>query len=171
MDHSRRTYRQNMQPAGFRSFTAKYKETDLYVAVDEESFAEQVVGFVENRILYYRTLLEQYLTKDPEFGATLEPYLLTAAAPPMALAMTKAANLAGVGPMAAVAGAFAEYIGRDLLASSAQVMVENGGDLYLKIKEKTRIAVYAGSSPLSNRIAVELLPRQGGFGVCTSSGT
>lgn len=34
---------------------------------------------------------------------------------------------ANVGPMAAVAGAMAEYVGRDLLKYSKEVIVENGG--------------------------------------------
>jgi len=171
MAHARRTYRQSMQPPGFVGFTAKYKETDLYVAVDEASFAQALPGFVENRILFYRTQLEKYIEEDPVFRTTLEPHLLPLTAPPLALAMTKAANMAGVGPMAAVAGAFAQFIGRDLLAKVKEVIIENGGDIFLQVKEKIKISVYAGSSPLSNRIALELEPQPHGLGVCTSSGT
>lgn len=160
-----------MQPRGFTGFSAKYKETDLYVAVDEESFTPELPTLVENRILFYRTQLERYIDQDPDFRTTLEPYLVPLTAPPMALAMTKAANLAGVGPMAAVAGAFAQFIGHDLLAKVKEVIVENGGDIYLKVRETVTIAVYAGSSPLSNRIALELEPQPQGLGVCTSSGT
>ena len=98
MNHSRRTYRQSMQPPGFVGFTAKYKETDLYVAVGEAGFTEKLPGFTENRILFYRTQLENYLAQDPVFRTTLEPHLLPLNAPPMALAMTKAANMAGWGP-------------------------------------------------------------------------
>ncbi|MCR3920916.1 MAG: UPF0280 family protein [Firmicutes bacterium] len=171
MDSSRRHYRQHMQPAEFSSFTYKMKETDLQLAVDEHSFTPHLVAFVEKRVLYYRTLLEQYISRQPLFGTTLEPYVVGADAPPMALAMTQAGNLASVGPMAAVAGAFAEFVGRDLLSSVEQVIVENGGDIFLQVKEKATVAVYAGDSPLSNRIIVELAPQAFSFGVCTSSGT
>jgi len=48
--------------------------------------------------------------------------------------MMKVSQVAGVGPMAAVAGALAEYVGQDLLKLTPNVIVENGGDIFLKIK-------------------------------------
>ncbi|NLM47111.1 MAG: UPF0280 family protein [Firmicutes bacterium] len=171
MDNVRREYRKMMQARGFAAFTCKIKETDLAVQVDEVSFSPQLPAFVEKRVLALRLALEEYIAADPEFRTTLKPHLAAPGAPPIALDMIKAGNMAGVGPMAAVAGAFAEYVGRELLAKVEQVIVENGGDLFLSVREKTKIAVYAGSSPLSNRLALELEPQPGGFGVCTSSGT
>jgi ApbE superfamily uncharacterized protein (UPF0280 family) len=78
--------------------------------------------------------------------------------------------------MAAVAGAIAEYVGRALLPLSEEVIVENGGDIFIFSKRERLAAVYAGDSPLSGRLAVALKPRggpgtAGAFGVCHSSGT
>jgi ApbE superfamily uncharacterized protein (UPF0280 family) len=85
--------------------------------------------------------------------------------------MTAAGAAAGVGPMAAVAGAIAEAVGRGLLAHSNEVVVENGGDIFLQTDEPALAAVYAGTSPLSLKVGL----RVGGGGrpcaVCTSSGT
>ncbi|HHX73896.1 MAG TPA: UPF0280 family protein [Firmicutes bacterium] len=171
MDHARREYRKLMQAEGFAGFACRIKETDLAVQVDEASFNPRLPAFVEERVLVYRMLLEEYLAADPEFRTTLKPRLAAPGAPPMALAMIRAGNMAGVGPMAAVAGAFAEFVGRELLTKAKQVIVENGGDLFLSVRQKIRIAVYAGNSPLSNRLALELEPQPDGCGVCTSSGT
>lgn len=171
MDSSRRSYRQSMQPAGFTGFTCKVKETDLHIAVDEASFNPTLIAYTEKRVLYYRTLLEQYISREPVFGTTLEPFVVFSDAPPMAFAMATAGNIAGVGPMAAVAGAFAEFVGRDLLQFVQQVIVENGGDIFLQVLSKTNVSVFAGNSPLSNHLLLELEPIAGGFGVCTSSGT
>jgi uncharacterized protein len=54
-------------------------------------------------------------TKRPRvFRTTLEPYLVPAEAPAPVRRLVQAANPAGVGPMAAVAGVFAELAGRFL---------------------------------------------------------
>jgi ApbE superfamily uncharacterized protein (UPF0280 family) len=85
--------------------------------------------------------------------------------------MIDAGRRAGVGPMAAVAGAIAEYVGRDLLAHSSEVVVENGGDIFLSMTDPATIAILAGSSPLSNRLAVRADFSHRPVGICTSSGT
>ena len=160
-----------MRRAGFKAFTCRIKETDMYVAVDEASYCPQLERFVEQRVLYYRTLLEEFIAADPVFRTTLQPYLLSGPAPALVLDMVRAGNLAGVGPMAAVAGAIAEYVGRDLQPRVQQVIVENGGDIYFSVRDAVKVGVYAGASPLSNCLAVAIAPQGHAFGVCTSSGT
>jgi ApbE superfamily uncharacterized protein (UPF0280 family) len=86
--------------------------------------------------------------------------------------MAKAAEKANVGPMAAVAGAFAEFVGLDLLKYSPEVIVENGGDIFLKSTKSRLVGVYAGEdSPLTGRVALKIEPLDTPLGVCTSSGT
>ena len=170
MDYSRRTYRRQ-NSAKFATFEAKIKETDLHVSVDKRSFSDELLHFTEKRVLYYRTQLEQYLTQDPGFRSTLEPYLAMPEAPPVALAMVRAGNAAGVGPMAAVAGTFAELVGLDLLERVKAVIVENGGDIFMKTASVNHVSVFAGPSPLSERLAIELKRRPEPYGICTSSGT
>jgi len=169
MDETRRRYRENMQPEGFVSFSCKYKESDLHFAVEAGDFFQELPAFAESRIIYYRTQLEDYLQIDPFFRLTLEPHLVRPDAPPVALMMARAANTAGVGPMSAVAGAFAELVGKDLLKLVKQVIVENGGDIFLQMAKPVKVAVLAGNSPL--RVALELPARAAPYGVCTSSGT
>ncbi len=171
MDFSRRTYREGLCPPGFHCFQVKIKETDLAVAVDGGGSLSHIRHFTESRILFYRAQLEAYISQDPDFRTTLEPHPVLPEAPPIALAMARAGNFAGVGPMAAVAGALAELVGRDLLRKNNQVIVENGGDIFLKTDAGGKVAVFAGPSPLSNRIAIELTPRTKPYGICTSSGT
>lgn len=160
-----------MQPQGFTSFTCRCKETDLHISVDEESFTPDVAALAEQRVFFYRQQLESYLSTDPVFGSTLQPHLAAPPVPPLALAMLRAGNVAGVGPMAAVAGAFAEFVGRDLLKLVKQVIVENGGDIFITTEAPVTIAIFAGASPFSNRLALELPPSPSGLGICTSSGT
>ncbi len=94
-------------------------------------------------------------------------------APRTARLMLRAAARAGVGPMAAVAGAVARCIGEDMLAGFAprEIVVENGGDIWLACADPVDIAVHAGTSPLSGRVGVSVPPDLCPCGICTSSGT
>ncbi len=85
--------------------------------------------------------------------------------------MAAAAQTAGVGPMAAVAGAIAECVGRELLEFSPEVIVENGGDIFLKVSHRRTVGIFAGDSPLTGRIGIQIEARDTPLGVCTSSGT
>ena len=143
----------------------------MHISVDRDSFTPDLAGFTEKRVLTYRSELESYIVRDPQFRTTLEPHLIQLPAHPLVLAMVRAGNIAGVGPMAAVAGTFAEFVGRDLLVLVKQIIVENGGDIFMRTLSATNISVFAGASPFSGRLALEMPPREEGCGVCTSSGT
>ena len=171
MQASRRDYRQELCPAGMASFTVTVKETDLWIAVDREAFLPELPEKVESFVWQQRRLLEAYIQKDPVFARTLHPHLVSAGAPPLALEMARAGNLAGVGPMAAVAGAFAQYVGEQLLKVSREVIVENGGDIFLCCKQTVKVGVLAGGGSSSQGPAVKVKPRAGICGICTSSGT
>jgi hypothetical protein len=73
--------------------------------------------------------------------------------------------------MAAVAGAIAEHVGLDLLFHTDEVIVENGGDIFLKTHSPVTVGVFAGDSPLSLRIGLRINPKENPLSVCTSSGT
>jgi ApbE superfamily uncharacterized protein (UPF0280 family) len=73
--------------------------------------------------------------------------------------------------MAAVAGAIAESVSKDLLQFSKEVIIENGGDIYLSTSKERTIGIYAGDSPLSLKIGIVIDSEETPLGVCTSSGT
>ncbi len=85
--------------------------------------------------------------------------------------MFRTTQLAQVRPMAAVAGAMAEFVSKDLLPISKEVIVENGGDIYLATSRERTIGIFAGNSPLSLKVGVVISPKDSPLGVCTSSGT
>ncbi len=117
--------------------------------------------------------LESYIRSDPEFATSLLPYNLRSNAPAEAVAMAQAAARAGVGPMAAVAGLFSEKVGQALLGEYRlrELVVENGGDIFMKLENDLVISVFAGNSPLSEKIGVKIPANETPVGVCTSSGT
>ncbi len=168
-----RHYRSQFSPNRFRSLVVNYKETDLWIGVDPGSFQEEMKEIALSKVIALRTEMEAYLLNDPEFGRTFAPHRAEPNAPEIVKIMADAAKRAGVGPMAAVAGAFSEMIGRHLMEKFEiqELVVENGGDIFLKIKQNLLMSVYAGNSPLSEKIGIDILASQSPLGVCTSAGT
>lgn len=164
--YQERSYRNLLPDDGFFSFQVTVKETDLYIKAiqDLREIARQA-------IIHHRFQLEQYIAKHPEFFRSLVPLPPDEFAPPIVRDMLQAAHSAGVGPMAAVAGAMAESVGKDLLANSAEVIVENGGDIFIHSARELKVGIFAGKSPLNFRVGLKIPGANHGWGVCTSSGT
>jgi ApbE superfamily uncharacterized protein (UPF0280 family) len=161
-----RTYRTRMERPGLTGFRVEVKETDLWVLAARD-FAPEV----RELIIQERQQLEAYIAGHPGFLASLIPWPPDPFAPPVVREMIKAAAVAGVGPMAAVAGALAARVGRHLAPLSPEVIVENGGDIFLAIRQPATIALFAGKSPLSYKVGLNLDPAFSPLGVCTSSAT
>jgi ApbE superfamily uncharacterized protein (UPF0280 family) len=148
------------------SFNVVVKETDLYIRA-RRNLRKKALDVV----LKQRALLEGYIARHHDFVTNLVPFPVGTDAPLIVREMAEASAKVGVGPMAAVAGAIAEVVGRELLTFSSEVIVENGGDIFLQSKKPRHIGVYAGTSPLSGKLALEIQPETTPLGVCTSSGT
>ncbi len=118
----------------------------------------------------YRQHIKDYIREVPEFLTSLKPLPCPVHALSIIKDMCQAAQKCGVGPMAAVAGAIAQYVGQDLSKLSREIIVENGGDIYIKSNKERIIGVYAGDSPLSGKIGIRIKPEDCPLGVCTSSG-
>ncbi|MHC5053504.1 MAG: UPF0280 family protein [Planctomycetota bacterium] len=166
MPYERRTYRGRASPDGLVTFRVKVGETDLQIAAERDLSERARVLATEAR-----RELASYREGDPEFFSTLEPHDVREDAPGIARDMARAGRLAGTGPMAAVAGAIAERVGRGLLKESREVVVENGGDVFMVSYRTRRVAVFAGASPLSMKVALEVQPEETPLGLATSSGT
>ncbi len=172
-EYNDRIYRQRFSEERWVGFVVKYKETDVWIGVDKTSFCEDMPAFAETVTRTYRTELDTYIFRDEQFGKSLEPYPAQDDAPEMAKRMSEVSYKAGVGPMAAVAGAFAMFIG-DTLAHKYKVneiIVENGGDIYADIKEDMDVAIFAGESTLSEKVGLRIKAENSPLGICTSSGT
>jgi ApbE superfamily uncharacterized protein (UPF0280 family) len=161
-----RTYRRWVKEDGLVAFNVIVKETDLHIRAERNLEAEAVEA-----ILKHRTPLEEYIESHPLFLHSLEPCSVEEDAPDIIRDMARAAGIVSVGPMAAVAGAIAEAVGRDLLEYSPEVIVENGGDIFMKVLQTRLVGVYAGESPFTGKIALEIDPQGTPLGICTSSGT
>ena len=163
-EYTQRFYRRWQNPPGLHFFSVHYRETDLaiYAAQDLSHRAYELVK-------QYRKHIEDTIKKHPEFKTSLSPVNITSSHS-IINEMLEKATLTGVGPMAGVAGAMAEYVGKELLSSTNEIIIENGGDIFIKTLKDRTVLVYAGEeSPFKDMIRIKLRNRKNGFGVCTSS--
>jgi ApbE superfamily uncharacterized protein (UPF0280 family) len=161
-----RTYRNWVKGKDLVSFNVMVKETDLYIRASKNLKSKAL-----KLVIKYREALEKYIERNPSFLTSLEPLSVGDDAPLIVKSMAESARKAGVGPMAAVAGAIAEYVGTELLTFTPEVIVENGGDIFLKSLRKRQVSIFAGKSPLTGKISLEIEPEETPLGICTSSGT
>ena len=166
MKAQQRSYRSAILNNRLVHFQITVKETDLMVSasIPLESAAREL-------ILTHRGYLESYIDQYPDFLRTLKPWRISGPAPAIVREMAQAGEKAGVGPMAAVAGAISEAVGRGLLQVSDEVIVENGGDTFFKTRLPVIAGIYAGNSPLSLKIGLKVDSTIHPVSLCTSSGT
>ena len=163
--HQQRTYRQLVK-GHLKYFRVTVQETDLGIYAPSN-----LAPKAKELVLEQRGYLESYIRSNPDFVNSLVPLAEDEFAPPVVQEMLDAAKRAGVGPMAAVAGAMAQEVGRRLLDDVNEVIVENGGDVFIQSGRSLTIGIFAGQSPLSRKIGLKLDPEPTPMAVCTSSGT
>ncbi|MCW3994559.1 MAG: UPF0280 family protein [Candidatus Bathyarchaeota archaeon] len=140
------------------------KETQCTIISDKQ----EAIKIAKETIKHNRQELELYVRANPKFLHTLTPI----PAPPkplIAKLMAEAAQKAGVGPMAAVAGAIADLAVEDMVKTGCEVaVVEDGGEISAISNQPVDVAVAAGEEPLSKRFGFRLTEFP--IGVATSSG-
>jgi ApbE superfamily uncharacterized protein (UPF0280 family) len=125
---------------------------------------------IQEEIRRQRGLLEEYIGRHPAFASALQPLELLPGAPEVARRMQAAAVVAGVGPMASVAGTMAQLaVEAAREAGAAEAIVENGGDIFLYSTDPVSVALYAGDNPLSGKLALMVHPGRMPLSICSSS--
>jgi len=161
---SERFYRKSMNAQDLVYFRVKLEQSDLFIGAKRKLIKES-----EKALKEARDAIKKEISKRPEFLTSYYPLLYTGGGSELIRSMYAASAACNVGPMAAVAGSVAQYVGQKLAKISSDVLVENGGDIFLKSTQKRQVAIYAGQSSLSGKIALEMRP--GTWGICTSAYT
>lgn len=165
-----RGYRGRCRPGqGEVGFQAVVEQTDLWVVAQRDLRRE-----VLQAVNACRGLLQAHIIRQPEFAASLEPVDVSSDAARIVQDMARAGRICGVGPMAAVAGAVAQWVAAWIVEHCPEagptLLVENGGDLYLRSDRERIIALLAlpeGESSLGLRLGPEDFP----CSLCSSSAT
>jgi len=163
--YQERWYRNFPQTLSFRC-EVTFQETDLLISSDLPLSQEKVKDLIEK----YYNQISDYCLKYPEFSRSLSPLSEDPAAPLIVQDMLQASRQSNIGPFSAVAGAMAQYVGSDLLSSSSQLMVENGGDLFLALSKETVLGLYLGPDFFPDILKVRIKAQPKPFGICSSSG-
>ncbi len=169
-EYRRRFYREWTQAGDLDSFGVLFHETDLQVyfssALERAALAKRTYILIKK----FHTQIKNTISAFPEFFTSLDP-LHVKSDYEITEKMISESRRAGVGPMAGVAGAIAEYVGRELFGLTEEIIIENGGDIFLKSKKSRNVLVYAGEdSPFREKIRIKLHGRDTPRGICTSSG-
>ncbi|MCW4050940.1 MAG: UPF0280 family protein [Candidatus Bathyarchaeota archaeon] len=140
------------------------KETKGIIISDSKAAIQAALESLQR----HRLELENFCETHPTFQYTLEP-LEIKEGPESARLMAEAGSIAGVGPMAAVAGVLADLAVRDMIEAGAKVAgIENGGEAYFVLNRPLTVSLQAGDTPLSRRVGFRL--EKFPVGVATSSG-
>lgn len=171
-DFQPRTYRTQFNTKRFTGFEVAHLETDLWIGVDPDSFKDEMKTAALEKIKSLREKLDQYIAVEPFFKKSLKSFHPSEIAPNEAVEMAVAAEKAGIGPMSTVAGLFAREVGETLLQnfSIAEMVIENGGDIYVLLKNELTLSVFAGESILSERVGLVIPPEKNKLGICTFAG-
>jgi hypothetical protein len=164
--YEERTYRNLISKDNLKSYNVTIAESDLSISSDIDLSSQ-----AKKSLLHHRSLLDNYIKKHRQFLTSLLPLPADNLAPPIVRDMLINSNICGVGPMAAVAGAIAQFVGDDLFDLTEMLIIENGGDIYLKSRDKLTVSVFAGESPLSYKVNFIVKPEKTPVGICTSSAT
>ena len=173
MEYRERSYRTRFAGDTRRWFCVKFLESDLWIGVDNGSYSASMESDTYAMLVDLRRSMDAYLLMDPQYKASLTPYDAGLEAPAILKDMSKVSHKTGIGPMSAVAGAVALRVAEFLKERNGvkEVIVENGGDIYVQASTDMDISVFAGQSPLSEKIGLHIPAGAFPLGICTSSGT
>ena len=165
--YQRRFYRDWITAQDLHLSRFALQETDLAILTDKPVERD----FIQERISLYRRQIQGYIARDPRFLTSLKPLVVELNAPMIVRVMSRAGRMANVGPMASVAGAIAERLGRDLIRKGHRdTIIENGGDIFMLSSKMRSVGIYAGSRNRWSRLRLKIKPADTPLGICASSG-
>ena len=173
MEYVNRTYRQHFRQDRWTYFAIEHKETDLYIGVDRTSWHPELPEYTAHFIRELRREMDEWIVCHPDYAQALIPWKADLEAPEIFREMSQVSQKSGIGPMSAVAGAVAQKTGEAIQKRFGvkEVIVENGGDIYAALCQDIDISVFAGPSPLSEKVGLHIEAAFAPLGICTSSGT
>ncbi len=151
--------------AGEISFQLVLEESDIQV-VAKKNLASQMLETLGS----LRADVKSWVTLYPDFRTSLAPLPMPKNAPDIIMRMYTGAAKAGVGPFAAVAGTVAQMLAEKYVGKSADIIVENGGDIYMYSETPRTVALLAdpaGGPSLGLQLEAGDFP----LALCASSAT
>ena len=161
----RSIYRKNISAGGKYSYRLTYKYTDIYITCDKD-----ISDRISEPVIRFYSQLEEVISNEKRFGESLIPLAIKKDYPSAVKNMCLSASVFNVGPMAAVAGAMCDAIAASLKDYCSFLMIENGGDAYIKSSRDIKAALFTGSSHFPQNLNIIISPLEMPCGLCSSSG-
>ena len=163
--YKKRFYRTNTYNSDLVAFHVRHFESNLQICAHSD-----LSGISFEYLRRFHEQVSDYCQSHPEFEKSLRPVKIAEKTPEIIRTMYKASMRAGVGPMATVAGAIAEAVGKKLLKHSREIIIENGGDIFIAVSKDRKIGIFAGIGNVCNHLIINIKSYQSPCGICTSSG-
>ncbi|MFP4167814.1 MAG: UPF0280 family protein [Desulfonatronovibrionaceae bacterium] len=161
-----RFYRGMCRPEkGEVHFQVVLEETDLWVTALKDLSAE-ILEYIHT----LRAELKNHCRRHPDFLSALHPLDPGPADPEIAARMKEASSRLNIGPMAAVAGCIAMMVAERFADKSPDLVVENGGDIYMYSTRERKVGLLADPETgvhLALRVPFSQFP----CSLCSSSST
>jgi len=168
-----RDYRNNLNNERFNFFNIKYREIDLLIAIDKNSSVEKIKNETFQFVKDLRIKFDNFINQNPIFQKSLKSIGKLESNNKIINYLIKISKKVNMGPMAGIAGAFSEYTGKFLLNNYniSEIIIENGGDIFLNTLKNVHISIFAGKSLLSEKVGLKIKPEETPMGISTSSAT
>jgi ApbE superfamily uncharacterized protein (UPF0280 family) len=163
--YEERYYRNWIKSKDLVYFNINEFETDLYIGADK-NLKDWALFYVRK----YRNEIINYIKLDNNFKESLKPLNPRPNSPKIIEFMCEASKKANVGPMASIAGAISEMVGKEILKKSDEVIIENGGDIFIKSNKVRTMNIYTGKNSPFKNIGLKIIPEKMPLGICSSSG-
>ena len=159
-------YRINVAKKVEFAWKVSYKYSDLFI-----SCSKDISYVIPDKIIDFYNILEKEIKENPDFEKTLAPLKNCSSSSWILLEMDKASKTFNVGPMAAVAGSLCEFISRDIKSNTRYLVIENGGDVYIRSNEDAIISVFLKNNYFKNGLRIKIKKKLLPCGIASSSGT
>ncbi len=159
-------YRVRVSKKSKFSWKILYKYSDLFI-----SCSEDLSDIIFDRLAEFYNIIEKEIKENPAFEKSLSPLPEGSGGIWIVSEMYNSAKAFNVGPMAAVAGSLCEFIGRDIKEDVKYLIIENGGDAYIRSKKDIITSVFFKSRYFKNDLKIKIKKKLLPCGMAASSGT
>jgi ApbE superfamily uncharacterized protein (UPF0280 family) len=166
LDLDRSVYRDRVKYKEKYNWKIIYKYSDLLVSCNKDISLK-----LEKLIKEIYCLLESCIKEEPSFQKSLSPLKIKSHYPPVIKRMCQKAVIFNVGPMATVAGAVCDYIASGLDKYCRRLIIENGGDVFMKSNKDVDVGVYLKNKYFADKIYLKIKAGDTPCGLCSSSGS
>jgi len=160
--YERKVYRNRIRLGHAQGFEVEVRETNLHIQAQGDLSAK-----AKDSVFRYRYQIEEYLRQHPAFREAEAPIEIYASAPEIVRYTDLSSRSTGVAPMSCMSGAIADFVGRDLVNDSSDLVVSSGGDTFIRSSAPLQVYLYARGSPLHEKLFLAMPPFKRPFGIST----